>query len=202
MTALALRLRRLLRVVETTVLVALFALMFGVAVFQILARNLFGGGLVWGQDLVQVAMLWVTMAGAYIAVGDNRHIRIDVVARFGGERLQAIASRLSALFAATLCGALGWYAIEFVHWDFVDKTPGVGSVPAWMCEVIIPVAAGAMALRFLLQAISPPVASDSAAPDSAVPDSPAAQHSAALDSPSLDSPAPDSASPDSPAPKP
>lgn len=149
-------LRRALSILENTLLVLLFAVMFGFAVFQIVARNLFGSGLVWGQDLVQVAMLWVTMVGAYVAVGDNRHIRIDIIARFGGERLQAIAARLTALFAATLCAALGWYAIEFVRWDFIDNVPGFASVPAWVCESIIPVAALAMALRFLLQAIWPP----------------------------------------------
>ena len=150
------RLRRLLVVVETTLLVLLFAVMFGVAVFQIGARNLFGSGIVWGQDLVQVAMLWLTMVGAYVAVGENRHIRIDVVARFGSARLQALAARITTLFGAVLCAALGWFSIEFVRWDFIDNVPGFASVPAWVCESIIPIAAFAMALRFALQAIWPP----------------------------------------------
>ena len=149
------RLRRLLAAFETTLLVLLLGVMIGVAAFQILARNLFGGGLMWGSDLVQVAMLWATMVGATVAVGSNRHIRIDVVARFGGERLQAVAGRVTALFSAVLCAALGWYAIEFVRWDFMDGVPGFASVPAWICESIIPIAAGVMALRYLLQTIWP-----------------------------------------------
>lgn len=152
------RFQRVLSVLENVLLLLMFAVMFGFAVFQIVARNVFGSGLVWGQDLVQVAMLWVTMVGAYVAVGDNRHIRIDIIARFGGERLQAFAARLTALFAGALCAALGWYAIEFVHWSFIDNMPGFAGVPAWVCESIIPVAAFAMALRFLLQAIWPPSA--------------------------------------------
>ena len=153
------RLHRALAAVETTLLVVLFATMLGVAVFQIVARNLFGGGLVWGQSLVQVAMLWATMVGACVAVGETRHIRIDIVARLGGPRLQNVAARVASSFAAVLCAALGWYSIEFVYWDFVDDLPGVGSVPAWVCESIIPVAAFVMALRFLIQAIWPPTES-------------------------------------------
>ena len=153
--ALVARLGRLLAAFETALLVLLLGVMIGVAAFQILARNLFGGGLMWGSDLVQVAMLWATMVGATVAVGSNRHIRIDVVARFGGERLQAVARRATALFSAVLCAALGWYAIEFVRWDFIDKVPGFAAVPAWICESIIPLAAGVMALRYLLQTIWP-----------------------------------------------
>lgn len=150
--------RRWLRVwaaFETALLVVLLAVMIGVAAFQILARNLFGGGLLWGSDLVQVAMLWATMVGATAAVGGNRHISIDLVARFGGPRLQAAAGRLAALFSALICAALGWTSIEFVRWDFLDQVPGFASVPAWVCEAVIPVAAGAMAVRYLAQAMFP-----------------------------------------------
>ena len=117
------RLRRTLAAFETALLVILLAVMIGVAAFQILARNLFGGGLVWGSDLVQVAMLWATMVGATAAVGGNRHISIDLVARFGGPSLQAAAARLTALFSALICAVLGWTSVEFVRWDFLDQVP-------------------------------------------------------------------------------
>ena len=147
-----------MQIVETALLVLLLGVMIAIAVYQIVARNLFGGGLVWGFSLVQVAMLWMTMVGASAAVGGNRHIKIDIVARFGGARLQAFAGRAAALFAAALCGALGWYSIDFIHWDFIDQVVAFASVPAWLCESIIPVAAFWMALRFALQAIWPPPA--------------------------------------------
>lgn len=136
--------------------------MIAIAVYQVVARNLFGGGLVWGSALVQVAMLWMTMVGASVAVGSNRHIKIDIVARFGGVRLQAFAGRATALFAAALCGALGWYSIDFIRWDYLDGVLAFASVPAWLCESIIPVVAFWMALRFVLQAIWPPPATGAA----------------------------------------
>lgn len=134
--------------------------MVAIAVYQVLARNLFGGGLVWGTALVQVAMLWMTMVGASVAVGGNRHIKIDIVNRFGGAKLQAFASRATALFAAALCGALGWYSIDFIRWDYIDGVLAFANVPAWLCESVIPVVAFWMALRFVLQAIWPPPATD------------------------------------------
>ena len=151
------RLRRGLDIVQTGLLVALLGAMIGVAVYQIVARNLFGTGLHWGPDLVQVAMLWVTMVGATAAAGSNRHISIDLVSRFAGARFRHVAARATALFAAILCAALGWYAIAFIRLDFLYGTPGFGIVPAWLCESIIPVAAAVMAIEYLVRAVWPAV---------------------------------------------
>ena len=150
------RLRRGLELVQTGLLVTLLAAMIGVAAYQIVARNLFGTGLHWGPDLVQVAMLWVTMVGATAAAGSNRHISIDLVARFADARLRPWAARITALFAALLCAALGWYSIAFIRLDFLYDTPGFGAVPAWLCESIIPIAAATMAVEYVVLTIWPP----------------------------------------------
>ncbi len=165
------RLDAALRTVETALLVTLLAAMVGVATYQIAARNLSYTGLAWGSDLVHVGMLWATMIGAVAAARGNSHISIDLVARFGGPRLQQVAARITALFAAVLCGALGWYAIDVIKVDYEYGTPGVAAVPAWVCESIIPIAAAIMAVTYLLRAIWPPV---DAASDVASVDAPSA----------------------------
>ena len=149
------RLRRAIEIVETSLLTILLGSMLGVAVYQIVARNAFGTGIIWGEDLIQAAVLWLTLVGGAVAAGPDSHIRIDLVARFASPKFQDVAARLTALFTAFLCGALGWYSIEFIKWDFIDGTPGVGVVPAWVCETIIPVAAAVMAVRYLRHAIWP-----------------------------------------------
>ena len=154
-TSMPKRFRRTIEIVETCLLAALLAAMLGVAVFQIVVRNAFSTGIIWGEDLIQVAVLWLTMVGGAVAAGADSHIRIDLVSRFAGPVVQAVAARLTALFTAVLCAALGWYSIELIRWDFVDGSPGVGAVPAWICEMIIPAAAAVMALRYLRHAIWP-----------------------------------------------
>ena len=149
------RLRRAIEMVETSLLTIFLGTMLGVAIYQIVMRNAFGTGIIWGEDLIQAAVLWLTLVGGAAAAGPDSHIRIDLVARFGSPKFQDVAARLTALFTASLCAALGWYSIEFIKWDFIDGTPGVGAVPAWICETIIPVAAAVMALRYLGHAIWP-----------------------------------------------
>lgn len=146
---------RVLRQLETALLVALFLTMLGVAVYQVLARNIAGTGLLWGDDLVRIAVLWVTMVGAMAASSDNGHIRIDVVARFASATVKAITERLANLFTAVICAALGWYSIAFIGWDYEDQAPGFGAVPAWICELVIPFAAFVMCARYLIQTIVP-----------------------------------------------
>ncbi|MCY3841212.1 MAG: TRAP transporter small permease [Gammaproteobacteria bacterium] len=149
------RLRRGIEVAENCLLAVFLSAMLGVAVYQIVARNAFGAGVVWGEEFVQMAVLWLTMVGGAVASGTDSHIRIDIVSRFGGPELRAVAARTTALFTACVCAALGWFSIEFIKWDFIDGTPGVGAVPAWVCETIIPAAAAVMALRYLRHAIWP-----------------------------------------------
>lgn len=122
-----------------------------VAAGQVIAREL-GFGFYWGDDLVRMSVLWVTMVGAVVAIGDNKHIRIDLVDRFvSGAVLRAIRM-VAYLVTAVVCGAFGYFSIDMIGWDYVDNTPGVGKVPAWVFELVIPVSAFLMMLRFAIQA--------------------------------------------------
>ena len=149
------RLQRLLAQLEMGLLGALFLTMLGVAFYQVIARNLFGGGLLWGDELVRNAVLWVTMLGATSAAGANGHICIDVVARFAGERARNVISRFTSLFTSMICLTLGWYSIDLLYGDYHYQTPGFGPVPAWLCELIIPAAAFVMGLRYLIRTVKP-----------------------------------------------
>ena len=136
---------------SNALLVSLFLIMLLVAAGQVIAREL-GFGFYWGDDLVRMSVLWVTMVGAVVAIGDNKHIRIDLVDRFvSGAVLRAIRM-VAYLVTAVVCGAFGYFSIDMIGWDYVDNTPGVGKVPAWVFELVIPVSAFLMMLRFAIQA--------------------------------------------------
>ena len=156
------RVQRLLAGLETGLLVALLLVMIGVAVYQVLARNLAGTGLVWGDEMVRVAVLWITMVGASVAAKSNSHISIDVVARFSSPRVRGIVDRVTSLFTAAVCAALAWYSRTMIEWDYIDGTTGFGPVPAWICELVIPVAALVIAIRYALRAVFPPPPEDEA----------------------------------------
>jgi TRAP-type C4-dicarboxylate transport system permease small subunit len=68
--------------IEDGILAALLTLMIAVAVVQILLRNFFGAGIIWGDVLVRILVLWIGLTGAMIATRQNKHISIDLVARY------------------------------------------------------------------------------------------------------------------------
>lgn len=144
-----------MRWIGNALLVGLFLVMLLVAAFQVVARE-FGMGFYWGDSLVRMSVLWVTMIGAVVAIGDSKHIRIDLVDRFLPPSALRFTHAIVSLSTAAVCGVFGYFALDMVGWDYVDGTPGVGRVPAWLFETVIPGSAFLMVIRFTLQAFVKP----------------------------------------------
>ena len=152
-------LHRLLLRLEDGLLLLLMSGMILLACAQILLRNLWDSGLVWADPLVRVLVLWLTMLGAMAATRERHHIHIDLLSRFLSQRKQRMVRGLTDLFAALVCGLLAWHSGRFVWLEFQDGGILFATLPAWVCESVMPLGFGIMSLRFLLQ-----VASDRPAP--------------------------------------
>ncbi|MEQ8859901.1 MAG: TRAP transporter small permease [Pseudomonadales bacterium] len=150
------RLTRGLRSVENGVLAALLATMIGVAAYQVLARNLFDSGLLWGDGLVRVLVLWVTLLGGMVAARADEHIRMDLAARFLSARWNRQLRRLTSAFTVIVCGLFAYHSARFVWIDFQEGVLAFAAVPAWVCEAIMPVGGAVMGLRYVLHVIDPP----------------------------------------------
>ena len=143
------RLGGILAAVEDGILVSLLTVMIGLAGTQILLRNLWDTSIGWGDPLLRVTVMWVGLLGAMAASRDDNHITIDLVSRFLEGRAEAATRIITGLVGAVVCTALAWHGMRFVLFEREDQAIAFASVPAWMCELIIPVAFGIMALRFL-----------------------------------------------------
>ena len=140
--------------VEDGILVVLLCLMIGVAALQILLRNFFGAGIVWGDMLVRVLVLWVGLVGAMAAARQNKHISIDLVARYLPAGLNLPAKTFVELFTTVICSLASYYSFVFVRSEFYEGGSAFAQVPVWMCALIIPVAFAVMALRYLVMALA------------------------------------------------
>ena len=142
----------LLRRIEDGILVLLLMTMIGVAASQVVLRNFFDAGLYWGDSLVRVTVLWVALVGAMVASRDDSHIRIDLLSRLIKPENQTWLVRSTRLFSCVVLGLFTWGSGQFVYYEYVDNAIAFGDVPAWMCEVIMPIGGGVMTLRYLLLA--------------------------------------------------
>jgi TRAP-type C4-dicarboxylate transport system permease small subunit len=142
------------RRLEDALLILALLAMIGMAVLQIVLRVFFHTGIVWGDELVRVLVLWLGMLGAISASRSDNHIRIDLASRYLPDRFKAWAGGIMQLATALVCGLAAWYAVRFVVIEFEFQGRAFAAVPSWVCEAIIPVGFAAIALRYLILSIN------------------------------------------------
>ena len=147
------RIRRALHFVnlmEDGLLIGLLALMIVLAAAQIAMRNLLGTGMAGSDQLLRLLVLWVGLLGAVAASRDDKQINIDMLSRFLPARARSGMRVVIDLFTAVVSAVIAWHAGRFVHSEFIAGSVAFISVPAWLAELILPLAFGLMALRYLL----------------------------------------------------
>jgi TRAP-type C4-dicarboxylate transport system permease small subunit len=134
---------------------ALLVLLLGAAVvlapLQIALRGVFGTGLAWIDPLLRVLVLWLGLLGALAASRDGRMINIDVMSRVLPPRPRAAAGAVTSLFTAVVSAIVAYHAARFVASELRFGSVAFSGLPAWMLESVLPVAFGAIALRYLLR---------------------------------------------------
>ena len=137
------------RRIEDIFLAAMLTTMILLAGWQILQRNFIGGGMIWGDELLRLLVLWLGLLGAMAASRDDRHVAIDLLLRFLPQKFKPPVQILLHLFTATVCGILAFYSLKFVQMEQEYQTEVLTGLPAWWFELILPIGFGMMCLRYL-----------------------------------------------------
>jgi TRAP-type C4-dicarboxylate transport system permease small subunit len=146
-------LNRFLLRLETVLLVFFLSVMIVLAFAQVMMRNLFSTGFLWGDPLVRQMVLWAGFMGAAVATSEGRHISIDVITKFLPDRRRYAARVLTSLAGAVISYFLGSAALTFL---LDEKEAGgvlIQGIPSWIGLLIIPAGYGLMAIHFLLVAV-------------------------------------------------
>ncbi len=144
----------LLHRLEDAFLALILGLMVLLAPLQIVLRNFFDAGITWGDPLLRVLVLWVGMLGALAATRGRRQISIDVLSHVAGKRVQSGLGVVTSLFATLVSAIVAYHSARFVASEFEYETTAFAGVPAWTCEIVIPVAFGLIALRYALHTVA------------------------------------------------
>lgn len=142
-----------LRRLEDITLVTVLAAMMILAIGQVALRNFWGTGIAWADPLLRILVLWIALLGAMAATRDRNHISIDVLSKFLPAGLKKPALLLTHSFTAMICALLAWQGGRLVLLDYQEATMAFASLPAWVCELIIPFGFGIISLRFLLDGL-------------------------------------------------
>jgi TRAP-type C4-dicarboxylate transport system permease small subunit len=145
---------RLLQQIEDSILISLLLIMITMAVLQIFLRNFFDSGIVWGDSLVRVLVLWIGLVGAMVASRTDNHISIDILSRYLPSAVKPFTSLATHVFTAVVTAVMAWFSLEFVQMEMGDQMIAFASVPAWVCESIIPIAFLVISIRYTLFSIT------------------------------------------------
>lgn len=137
---------------EDALILLLLLGMIVLACLQIFMRNAFDSGWLWADPVLRVLLLWSALLGAMVATRHDKHISIDIVSKWLSPPLRAFSKIFSSLFAAIMCGMASYYAGWFVLDEYRYSSAGIGGLPIWLFESLMPVAFGIMALRYTAHA--------------------------------------------------
>ena len=147
------RIQRIGHLVEDGLLIILLAAMIFFAVNQIFLRNFFASGITWADPLLRILVLWVGLVGAMVATRQKNHIAIDALTRFLSAGQKLMASIFVDSFTAVISGIIAYHAYRFVMDEQQAGTFAFAKVPAWICELILPIAFALIAWRYFIYAI-------------------------------------------------
>jgi len=119
------------------------------AVVQIIFRNIFESGFIWGDSLLRILVLWLGLAGAILASRKDKQISIDVLTQFIAKKYRVYIDKVNAIFAAGICFIISYYSLMFVILEYEDSIKAFEQVPAWITESIIPFGFAVMGLKYL-----------------------------------------------------
>lgn len=133
-------------------LIALLAISLVVLAGAQIVLRLGNHGLVWLDPVLRVLVIWAALLGAVAAARYDKHIKFDVVGRLMKGRALAITRGITLSFAAMMCLFMLKASLGKIALDQEMATELFNGVPMWWAELILPIAFGLLALRFLLSA--------------------------------------------------
>ena len=141
---------------EDALLLIILISMILLAGTQIFLRNFFDFSLFWGDEMLRLMVLWITVAGGLAASRIDKHIRIAVLDRFLPDNVQIATKIIIDLFTASICALFAWHSARFVMGSYEYGDMLMKNIPAWILQIILPIGFGLMAYRHLVLAIKRP----------------------------------------------
>lgn len=121
---------------------------------EVAMRNSGMGGISWLNEAIEYALYAGTLAAAPWALHLGAHIRVDLVLVMLPKRVAAVVEILADLTGAAICLALCYYGGRSVTMAWINNTIQYKNMawPEWMLFTAVPLAAGLMAIEFVLRA--------------------------------------------------
>ena len=128
------------------------ALVLGIG--QVVLRYVFNTGFHWTEAFFVLCTVAAMLAAGSRAVRDDKHVRVELLPLIIPARMQtafAYTSHLTALALSAYFAYCGARYVLFLH-EMETVSPETG-LPDWFVYLLIPVALGAFAIRYVIRIV-------------------------------------------------
>ena len=147
------QLENILGKLETLTVTVLLSLMILIAFGQVILRNVFNEGILWGDIFIRQLVLWVGFLGASLAVRDSKHISIDFLPYFLPKAWEKLIQFIVNITAGVISGFLALAAVRFVQFEMEGSATLFLNIPVWIFQIILPYSFCVISARFLFKAL-------------------------------------------------
>jgi len=131
-------------------IVLILSLMISLSFGQMLLRNFFDMGIIWGDTLLRQWVLWVGFLGASLAVNHDKHISIDVFSSMSSLFWKRIIKAFTRFSAGIISGFLTWAAWSFMQFEKDSESVLFLNIPVWIFQTVLPYSFMVIAIRFII----------------------------------------------------
>lgn len=136
--------------IQEYVVIFLVSVCILVGTLQVASRFIFSISIPWSEELIRYSFVWIVFIGASLAVRDNQHATITVVA----DLLPAKAREIISIIVDLLCIAFAYFMItegfNLVKMQIAtNQLTSATELPIAIVTVIIPVGAILMVLNYI-----------------------------------------------------
>jgi tripartite ATP-independent transporter DctM subunit len=103
----------------------LIALIVSLLLTGVISRYVFNYPVIWVDEVVSIAFLWVAMLGSVLAIDRNEHLRLSLFADMLPKPQQRFVNTFALMAVATFLAFLIWPSIEYVQSEWMIKTPAL-----------------------------------------------------------------------------
>lgn len=127
------------------------ALLAGIMVLMLVSsfsRYVFSLSIVWADEFISIAFLWLAMLGCVIAMRRNEHLRLTVFLEKASPALRGYIQAFAIIMVAICLGALVSPSIEYAQEEWFITSPALG-IPNTYRVAAIPVGIDLMLLTVI-----------------------------------------------------
>lgn len=138
--------------IEGYLIVSILSLMILLSFGQMVLRNFFNMGIIWGDTLLRQWVLWLGFLGATMAARQNKHISIEILSSLPSPYWKRIIKTFTRICAGIISGFLAWAAWSFMLFEKEGGSILFLNIPVWVFQIILPYSFMIIAIRFIISA--------------------------------------------------